>query len=339
MLREAKKKILESVNDKLPSRLSRGTSEATCDSFLYHAYTDYGTDDDGHHHQCNNHHSHHHHQCDTLPPNLGGNASIPYTTLQTSGPASRPLEFPAPTVDRATTLSADVIDHRSGNIFRATSVLMRRPLHAKACAARATSGTNSPTSDATGNNPALSPNYIGHNRTNSRDSIHSWHSAFNAPSPPLSSLSSAQLQQQAHRRTQSNPMNNAENLPPCGPACDLPDRAYCVRRKLCETTDGSIRLCVVMKRVSRNIAGRVVPSEESAFDSLPRSVAPERNHNGNHWRGKGQEYAGGGEKGEGRVEVPGWETTDQMVAIKVRENKKGTIMDFKQILNENYRFL
>jgi len=66
----------------------------------------------------------------------------------------------------------------------------------------------------------------------------------------------------------------------CG-SIDLPDKAYCVRKKLADTTYGSIRLCVVLKRVSDNVkrfASRLQGGEQC---------------------------------------IPQWETTDEMVAIKV----------------------
>ena len=130
---------------------------------------------------------------------LGNNASIKYNDI--SGPA-RPLEFPAPLVRCALTTSTDVIDHRTGNIIRATSVLMRRDR--------------------------------GHYRTRSRDT-----------------------------------------------GCDIPDVAYMCRKKMADTTYGSIRLCIVLKRVSHQVI-------------------------------KFANSLGGGE-----ASLPLWETTDDMVAVKV----------------------
>jgi len=118
-----------------------------------------------------------------------------------------PLEFPAPIVDRGMTVSTDVIDHRTGDIIHATSVLMRVHVHNKLCTSR------------------------------------------------------------------------RQHLM-CG-SIDLPDKAYCVRKKLADTTYGSIRLCVVLKRVSDNVkrfASRLQGGEQC---------------------------------------IPQWETTDEMVAIKV----------------------
>eukprot|EP01082_Thalassiosira_pseudonana_P001811 g1367.t1 g1367 contig10:1937414-1939577(-) len=186
---------------------------------------------------------------------LGANASIPYTTIQANGPPSRPLEFPAPTVDKAMTVSAHVIDHRTGNVFRATSVLMRRPVHAKNCASRSPVNANS-------------------------------------SSPDLG--------------------ETLNDLPPCGAACDLPERAYCVRRKLCDTIYGSVRLCVVMRRVSRHVG--TVKGGGGTLEGNPFEVTPTLNYRGGlnnpaSRRGNGD--------GDNKVEVPAWETTDQMVAIKV----------------------
>eukprot|EP00571_Detonula_confervacea_P017113 CAMPEP_0172312376 /NCGR_PEP_ID=MMETSP1058-20130122/17263_1 /TAXON_ID=83371 /ORGANISM="Detonula confervacea, Strain CCMP 353" /LENGTH=613 /DNA_ID=CAMNT_0013025809 /DNA_START=255 /DNA_END=2096 /DNA_ORIENTATION=+ len=203
---------------------------------------------------------------------LGGNASIPYTSIQSSGPPSRPLEFPAPIVDRAITVSADIIDHRTGKVFRASSVLMRRAVHAKTCASRASPANISASFDSNAGR-----SHSRHYRTNTPDSIHSWHSAFNAPSSSLNSDSPRKQPQ--HRRVHSN-SSKAQKLP-CNADCDLPDKAYCVTRKICNTTYGSIRLCVVLKRVSRN----VMSPEDRGLRAVER--------------------------------FPAWETTDEMVAIKV----------------------
>jgi len=137
---------------------------------------------------------------------LGCNASIGYIDIEAKGPC-RPLEFPAPIVDRGMTVSTDVIDHRTGDIIHATSVLMRVHAHNKLYASR------------------------------------------------------------------------RQHLM-CG-SIDLPDKAYCVWKKLADTTYGSIRLCVVLKRVSDNVkrfASRLQGGEQC---------------------------------------IPQWETTDEMVAIKV----------------------
>jgi len=217
---------------------------------------------------------------------LGGNASIPYATIQSSGPPSRPLEFPAPTVDRAITVSADVINHRTGNIFLATSVLMRRPIHAKMCASRA---PPPPASNSSASFDSTTRS-LGHYRTATPDRIQSWHSAFNAPSSSLApGIPKEQQQKQQHHRRVHSASSKTQKLPPCDPACDLPDKAYCIRKKICNTTYGSIRLCVVLKRVKQNI----IP-EENGFHSLPN-----------------------GRIRDVEQRVPTWETTDEMVAIKV----------------------
>ncbi|KAL3776258.1 hypothetical protein ACHAW5_003851 [Stephanodiscus triporus] len=202
---------------------------------------------------------------------LGTNASIPFTTVQSSGPACRPLEFPAPILERAVTVSANIVDHSTGNIVRATNVLMRRAVHAKTCASQVTpAGRIAPFDSSTGRSH-------GHSRVVTPDSIPSWHSSSNASSISFPVPPQKQTQQQHSRKLQ------------CCKSCDLPYRAYCVRRKICNTTYGSIRLCVVLKRVSRNVmnyASSLIP--ENGFDS-----------------------------DEGSAAVPEWETTSEMVAIKV----------------------
>ena len=142
---------------------------------------------------------------------LGINASIDFDTIRSSGPPSRPLEFPAPTLGRAVTVAADIIDHRTGNIFLATSVLMRRPVHSKNC----------PT-----HGQAVRPrrrasldlvNIRGHN---------------------------GRIPKSGGRRTYSHRANarGGSTLTSCDPSCDLPDRAYCICKKLCNTAHGSVRL-------------------------------------------------------------------------------------------------
>src|SRR6056300_1312218 len=112
---------------------------------------------------------------------LTENAYIPYSTVQCSGPASQPLKFPEPTANRAITVSADVIDHSTQTVFRASSVMMRRPNHYKDCAALTppSSTSNSPTSSSSSSTFTTVTS-----KTNSRDAAHSWHSAFNAPPVP-----------------------------------------------------------------------------------------------------------------------------------------------------------
>lgn len=179
---------------------------------------------------------------------LGINATIPFTTVRLSGCAARPLEFPAPVLDRAINVSADIVDHTTGQIFHATSVLMRRPVHAKTC-------TN-----------ASSTNSI--------------------PASPK--------MQSQHRREIVNNTSKSRILPPIQ-SDDMPEKAYCVRRKICNSTYGSVRLCVVLRRISSNVlnyATSIIPEHGSVStaDATGRVVA---------------------------VAVPEWETTDEMVAIKV----------------------
>ena len=186
---------------------------------------------------------------------LGINASIPFTAVQSNGPASRPLEFPAPILERAVTISADIVDHSTGNIFRATSVLMRRPVHAKTCASHVTPVRSAPFDSSTSRSP-------GHSRVVTPDSIHSWSS-----NPSSTSFPDSPKKQTQHQRELSNSTKSCQL--PCCKSCNLPDKAYCVRRKICNTsTHGSMRLCIVLKRVSKNVlnyASSLIP--ENGFDS------------------------------------------------------------------------
>ena len=218
---------------------------------------------------------------------LSENAFIPYSTVQSSGPPSLPLKFPEPTANKSITVSADVIDHSTRSVFRASSIMMRRPSHCKSCASL------SPPS-STSNSPTNSSNSNNHTRTNSRDAGAQF-SAFNTPRAPVAGASSTKKPQHHHRRTNSNtPLHNV----PCQMECDLPDVAYCVKRKICETTHGSIKLCVVLKRVNRNMGNaKILDHQSSGFDTLP---------------GRDQldpSIISGTD--------PTWETTDEMVAVKV----------------------
>lgn len=197
---------------------------------------------------------------------LGVNASIPFSTIESSGPACRPLDFPAPIVDKAMTVSANVVNHRTGDIFRANSVLMRRPTHARTCPSRDSVGDGQVIFSFDSSDHRLR----GHHHRGS--SFNSGHFHINAPSTSSSSTTAS--------------------LPHCDAACNLPKNAYCVRKKICNTTYGSIRLCVVLKRVSRHLisyASTLIPKNE--FASLGISNAEQA--------------------------VPEWSTTDELVAIKV----------------------
>jgi len=228
---------------------------------------------------------------------LGVNASIPFATIQSSGPPSRPLEFPAPIVDQAVTAAADIIDHRTGNIFLATNVLMRRPAHSKNCASHRRTTSQSGSFDAHNTRP------LGHDRRKFPDTIHtSWQPAFTSP---YDSLPTATKRKQ-HRRAHSH--SNSTQERPCGPECYLPNKAYCIRKKICNTTYGSVRLCVVLKRVSQNVMNyaRTVSSEENQIHSSPHRGVGNQIHSSPN-----REISRDAER------VPEWETTDEMVAIKV----------------------
>ena len=299
---------------------------------------------------------------------LSINAAIPYTAIASSSrqqppPSSRPLEFPAPIVDRAITMSADIIDHRTGHPFRATSVLMRRAVHSRSCpcsrVASPTTGSCCSASNSNGNSnnggasfdSSMSSMGMGtsrpRNNNNGRQQqqkqtqqqyitrdpgrIHSWHNDFNSPSRSLVSRSTskdhAPLQQQQkipkqheHRRVHSNNSNSNSStstsipiLPSQQPitictgtsTCDLPTRAYCVVKKLANTTHGSIRLCVVLQRVSQHIINYARSIESTSDDSLL-------------FEAQSNDYDSSSSSSNSMTIIPTWTTTNEkMVAIKV----------------------
>ncbi|KAL7498749.1 hypothetical protein ACHAWT_006781 [Skeletonema menzelii] len=206
---------------------------------------------------------------------LAENAFIPYSTVQSTGPPSFPLKFPEPTANKAITVSTDVIDNTTQSIFRASNIMMRRPNHCKTCdsltlqSSASTSPTNTASSDA------------------------AQFSAFNTPRAPVAGASSKKPQH-SHKRTNSQTPHTSMS---CGMECDLPDVAYCVRRKICETAYGSIKLCVVLKRINRNMGNARTIDQNGGFDTLPGRV----------------------DQVDQSImsEEPTWETTDEMVAVKV----------------------
>lgn len=145
---------------------------------------------------------------------LSANASISFASVRSSGPPTPPLDFPAPVLENAIMVSADIIDHTTGQIFHAMSILMRRPASPQ-------------------HHRKLSKSYIN----------------------------AAQIEYQEQE----------------------PQKAYRVKRKICSTTYGSIRLCVVLKRVKSSIV-------TNATSLITQEMV---------------------------VACPEWETTSEMVAIKV----------------------
>lgn len=145
---------------------------------------------------------------------------------------------------------------------------MRLPTHVKNCPSRAVGNAQILSFDSSENR------LRGHHRRSSTaDSINSARHANVVPTTTASSLIS--------------PLR-------CDAACNLPERAYCVRKKICNTTYGSIRLCVLLKRVSRELmtyASTLIPKNEFVTLGI-------RNYD--------VEQA-----------VPEWETTEEYVAIKV----------------------
>jgi serine/threonine protein kinase len=204
---------------------------------------------------------------------LSLNASISYAAVQSTGlPPSRPLEFPAPILERAITVPAHIVDHTTGNIFGATSVLMRRPIHAKSCPFHHPRASISP------------PH--GHGRVVTPDIIHTDALSLFTPSTNQKKRQTTEH----HRRELSDSSNYSLKYSPCcDSSCNLPYRAYCVRRKICDTAHGSIRLCVVLKRVSANVLNY-------ATSLLDATTAEEKKE---------------------EVALPEWETTPELVVVKV----------------------
>jgi serine/threonine protein kinase len=219
---------------------------------------------------------------------LGTNASISYASLQSTGlPPSRPLEFPAPILERAITVSAHIVDHTTGNIFAAASVLMRRPVHAKSCPCHHHHQHHASRSPRRGHGRVITPDVIH------TDALSVSSSSSSVPLPPVSPQKIMKQAAEHHRREHSDSSSNhnsrIKHSSCCiSSSCNLPDRAYCVRRKICDTTHGSVRLCVVLKRLSANVLNYAT--------SLP--VDEE-------------------EKDGGDVALPEWETTSELVVVKV----------------------
>ena len=249
-------------------------------------------------------------QCTALLTSLPHNSSLPYEALRANAP-SRPLEFPAPIVNVGETKSDYVIDHRSQRVFYASSVLMRKTVHARDCVNNIAGVIGGGNSRGRGQS-----NRNRHVRNTSRDSVHSWHSpsyqgqfSFEG-SPTHTSVNQNQSQagsssQMMHSSNQNVNIPNNTNAHSttlqnmrCGPSCTLPTEAYCVRKKICDTIYGSVRLCVVLRRIE-------VDSNMS-------------------WRGLSDERHGYNHGDTKAV----WETTDQMVAIKVSEYFVGLIPCF-----------
>eukprot|EP00804_Cyclotella_cryptica_P007570 CCRYP_010650-RA/>CCRYP_010650-RA protein AED:0.52 eAED:0.46 QI:0/0/0/1/1/1/2/0/657 len=275
-------KLRDSVSDAIPSRPRRNTSENSDAHFHFHTCGSNSAETDESSPHCPQRYSHPSKSTTaTLQADLGANASVPYSSLHPT--AVRPLEFPAPTVDRAVTASAHVRDHRTGNVFYATSVLLRRAVHAKNCPnAAVVRAVDRP---AIGGSLHQAGGGREHRRNNSRDSVHSWHSGSLGAGPSHGGHNNNHNHGGSDHATRQPPTD----APPCGPTCDLPLKAYCVRRKLCDTVYGSVRLCVVLRRIRRVENGG----------------------------GSGKRASVGGLDERSVVDEAVWETTDQMVAIKV----------------------
>jgi serine/threonine protein kinase len=242
------------------------------------------------------------------------NASISHASLISSGslPPARPLEFPAPILDRAIAVPAlRVVDHTTGTIFVAGSVLMRVPAHVKSCPCHHRH-RHRHQGGGTGNNGGASV-HRGHGRAITPDVVHtdalgSSSSSSSSPFPPSSSRKKTGREVakvHRHRRESSADSTSSSNhriapsqndqrrpsSPRCASpaACNLPDRAYCVRRKMCDTAHGSVRLCVVLRRAS----GGAIPNCAAAH------------------------LVGDDDENENDAALPEWETTSELVVIKV----------------------
>mmetsp|Transcript_25911 Transcript_25911/g.53336 ORF Transcript_25911/g.53336 Transcript_25911/m.53336 type:complete len:572 (-) Transcript_25911:399-2114(-) len=128
----------------------------------------------------------------------------------------------------------------------------------------------------------------------------------------MSSAATTTTQQQQQQLLQQH----LQNLQPCGMECELPDRAYCVRRKLCDTTYGSVRLCMVLKRRGRNILGGGVKGLAAGIGDVG-IVGPGAKGGGNSGWDSLEKRKGGDQGMFGLIGEPAWETTEEMVAIKV----------------------
>jgi len=101
----------------------------------------------------------------------------------------------------------------------------------------------------------------------------------------------------------------------------LPERGYCIRRKICDTIYGSVRLCVVMRR-REPFHGEGRPQN---WQRLPRQDSPvKRGGNGglesigeedDDWAEASLEVPPGQHGGEEDDVV--WESTDELVVVKV----------------------
>ncbi|KAL7462142.1 hypothetical protein ACHAXS_002529 [Conticribra weissflogii] len=239
------------------------------------------------------------------------------------------------------TLSTNVLDHRSGNVFRASSVLMKRPVHARNCggrtvmtllegagfvdgasaAAKKKKKTTTTAMMAGAGPTSERDGYAGHHRSNSGNShhsMHSWHStigtsgSFGMDGAGAAGSSPTTTQQRQRQLLQQH----LQNLQPCGMECALPDRAYCVRRKLCDTTYGSVRLCMVLKRRGRNVLGGGVKGLSAGIGDVG-IVGPGAAGGGNSGWDSLDKKKGGDRGMFGFIGEPAWETTEEMVAIKV----------------------
>mmetsp|Transcript_38077 Transcript_38077/g.91097 ORF Transcript_38077/g.91097 Transcript_38077/m.91097 type:complete len:615 (+) Transcript_38077:164-2008(+) len=195
------------------------------------------------------------------------NSSIPYDSVRSGEGACRPLSFPAPVVDGAVSMSADVVDHSTGDSFRAT-VLMKEPVHSPTCRACGNHAAAGGLSFGSTESTMASPRG-GHDRKASLDSIHSWYSAFNEASTSGS------------RRRETRRTNH--NFAACDRTCKLPEEAYCVRRKLGSTPYGSVRLCTVLRRAENNPCdSRVGPSWITTDDLVTIKISRLQHLRGRH---------------------------------------------------------
>jgi serine/threonine protein kinase len=169
--------------------------------------------------------------------NDNDHASLRYDDVAAAGAPARPLDFPAPTVHRATFCDIAARDHRSGSIHQLKRVLIR----------------------------AQSPS--NHNGITSSGNFHT-----------------------NHKVATSN--------------ASLPDTAYLPTKKLARTVYGSMKLCIVLKRIDRS--KQVAERKAEAIN-----VREDRQDDDDDLTAESS-----------TTDTVEWESTDYLVAVKFSEWKR-----------------
>jgi serine/threonine protein kinase len=183
------------------------------------------------------HHQHHHasHQCPTPPLSLvDEHAMLRYDDVAAAGPAARPLDFPAPTVHRATYVDIAARDHCSGSIHHLSNVLVR---------------------------------------------------------------------------SNKAPLNQISNGAVCGST--LPDTAYLPTKVLAKSVYGSVKLCIVLKRINNKAKNAEKPR-------MNHSKLPSNRQDDQTVVDDEDDLTA---ESDDAITVQ-WESTDYLVAIKFSDWKK-----------------